>query len=156
RQSVLPFDHLARVRAEAPENRRHRAESTIFALIDRIPRPDAGEQVVVLDLVRIARLPLELPLVAAGLHGTCADVGVTARSLHVLGDTLPAVLDVPALAEHPRAVGVLELDEMVIVDFAVLLADADLSPSLALGANGMRALQPVDDVEVMDVLLADV
>src|SRR5262245_34549831 len=62
----------------------------------------------------------------------------------------------PALAEHPRTVGILELDKMVVLDFAVLLADAHLPPPLPLGADGIRPLDPVDDIEVVYVLLTDV
>ena len=87
--------------------------------------------------------------------GYAADVGKTLRPLHMLRDALPAVLDVAALAEHPRAIGVLELDIMMIVNLAMLPGHAHLSPPLPLGANRVGPLEPVDDVEVVDMLLTD-
>ena len=61
-----------------------------------------------------------------------------------------------ALAEHPRAVGILELDRVMIEDFAVVLALAHLAAAHAVGPDRVAALEPVDDVQVVDVLLDDV
>src|SRR5207249_1091023 len=74
-----------------------------------------------------------------------------------LGDIAVAALDLAALALHVDAVGILVVDGEVIEDVAELGAGADLAAAQADAADGMAVAQgPVDDVEVVDVLLADV
>ena len=71
-------------------------------------------------------------------------------------DVLAAV-DLAALAEHGHAVRILVLDGEVVVDVAVAVAAAHLPAAEAgHGADGMRAEDPVHDVQVVDVLLDDV
>ena len=106
-------------------------------------------------LVGIARFAAELPLVGAG------DLPAQFESPLVpwaCSETLlQAVGDVAALAEHLRAVGVGELDGVVVEDLAEVLAPiADLAAAHAVGLDRMGVLDPVADVEVVDVLLADV
>src|SRR5205085_4523434 len=85
-----------------------------------------------------------------------ADVRGALGAVGVLGDALPGVGLVAALAEHHGAVGVGELDEMVVVVLAVLLARANLAAALALRLGRVGALDPVGDVQVVNVLLGDV
>ena len=61
-----------------------------------------------------------------------------------------------ALAEHPRAVGVFELDEWWSKISPSSVPGADLRAAHAVGFDRMRAFEPVDDVDVVDVLLDDV
>src|SRR5438132_671158 len=64
--------------------------------------------------------------------------------------------DLAALAEHTRAVGIFELDEVMIKNLAVAFGIAHLPSAHALGANWMRPFNPVTDVNVMNVLLDNV
>ena len=72
--------------------------------------------------------------------------------LHRVG----AARDLAALAEHLGAVGIRVFDRVMIEDVAVLFASADLSAAHALGFDGMTVLDPVADIEIVNVLLADV
>ena len=74
----------------------------------------------------------------------------------MLRERLPAGGDLTAITEHPEAVGIGELDGVVIEDLAHVLAHADLAAAHALGLARMRLHDPVGDVEVVDVLLDDV
>ena len=88
-----------------------------------------------------------------------ADICPAGGPVGVFGNAVPAVADVSALAEQYRAVAVffvVEFDEVVIVDFAVFLAGAYLATALALGFDGVAAHQPVNNIEVMNVLFGDV
>ena len=64
--------------------------------------------------------------------------------------------NLPALAEHLGAVGIGEFDGMMVEDVAVFFAGAHLAAAHALGLGRMGFLDPIADVEVVDVLLADV
>jgi len=79
-------------------------------------------------------------------------VGAVERLRHAVH----AAGDVAALAEHAGAALVLELDEVVVEDLAVILARAHQPAALALGADRVAAQHPVADVDVVDVLLHDV
>src|SRR5205823_13407736 len=62
----------------------------------------------------------------------------------------------PALAEHARAVGVFKLDCKVIVDVALLRAGPGLASAQSQRLDRVVLERPVDDVEIMHVLLNDV
>src|SRR5262249_30130204 len=124
---------------------------------DRIAGPDAGEQIVVLDLIRIAVFGAVAPrFAAAGSDLRTADVGCPVRSLNMFRDAAPAGVGMAALAEHACALSVFEFGEMVVEDFADLLPDPHLPAPLSLGADGVGPFQPVDDIHIVDVLLDDV
>src|SRR5262245_8959908 len=74
----------------------------------------------------------------------------------VFGDIAPAAVLVPTLAEQNRAVLVKVLDDVMVEDFAVVLAFAGLAAAIAAGTNGEAVLHPVGHVQIMDVLLANV
>src|SRR4051812_33099971 len=77
--------------------------------------------------------------------------------MHVLGHGIPAVGNVPALAEQRAAVLVGELHGMMIEDLAeVVLVAIILSPALPLSSDRIVVHDPVDNVEIMNVLLDDV
>src|SRR5262249_19396699 len=77
-------------------------------------------------------------------------------AVRVLRDRGPATGDLAALADHARAIGIFVLHKVVVKNLAVALGVAHLSSTHALRANGMRTLDPVAHVKVMDVLLDDV
>ena len=74
----------------------------------------------------------------------------------MLGNAVPAVANVPALAEHVAAIRVFVLDGVVVVNLAVVDAGTNLAAAQSLATRRMGALDPVDDVEIVDVLLIDV
>src|SRR5262249_43224112 len=74
----------------------------------------------------------------------------------VFGNLGPGILLVAALAEHPRTVGILEFDAVVIEDFAIVARAGDLRTAHAVPANGMVALEPINDIQIVNVLLDDV
>src|SRR5688572_6162064 len=91
--------------------------------------------------------------------GTCnsvpAHVAFALSADDMLGHAAPATSDVTALAEQFRAVLIIEFNRVMVEDFAVLLAGADLPPAHAMAANGVAVFHPIDDIQVMDVLLAN-
>ena len=84
------------------------------------------------------------------------DVGVTFAAVGVFGDTVPAITDVAALAEHLRPIRIGELDKVMIEDLSVIDAIADLAPALPLRFNGVRVFKPVRDIQIVYVLFYDV
>ena len=110
-------------------------------------------------LVRILAAARETPglfaiIAVQGMRS--ADAAPALGALHVLGDAVPAATDVAALAEHVAAVGVFVLDGVVVENLAVVDAGANLAAAQPLATHRVSALDPVDDIEVMDVLLVDV
>ena len=61
-----------------------------------------------------------------------------------------------ALAVENGSVGVFELHKMVVEDLTVILSLPDFTAAHALGLDGVSAFEPVDDVDVVDVLFGDV
>ena len=84
------------------------------------------------------------------------DIGGSRRAVGVLGEGIPAAGKLAAIAEHLQTVAVGELDGMMVEDFAHVLSDAHLPDAHSLGLDGVRVGEPVADVDVVDVLLADV
>src|SRR5690242_18121721 len=84
-----------------------------------------------------------------------ADVGTTLGSMSKFTHCIPRIRNVTALAEHLRAVRIREFDEMVIIDFTVVGALANFATTLPLSRDGITVLQPINHVEVMNVLLYD-
>ena len=74
---------------------------------------------------------------------------------HPLRHVVAAAGDLPAHAHDPRAVGVLIFDGEVIEDIAVLGLGPDLTASHSGAFDGMGTDGPVDDIQVVDVLLDD-
>ena len=84
------------------------------------------------------------------------EVHDAARAVGMFGDLARAAGNLPALAEHLGAIGIGVFDRMVVEDVAVFLAGANLAAAHALGFDGVAVLDPIANVEVVDVLLADV
>ena len=76
-------------------------------------------------------------------------------AVEAFGHRIPGPGDLSALAEHPRAVGIFELYHVVVVDFAVLFADAHLAAAASVSFYGIGLLDPVGNIQVVHVLLDD-
>src|SRR5437667_424593 len=105
--SSVPFDHLARIGRQAAQDCRHRAGGAVFGVVAWFVVPDRVEQLVVFLLIRISHFaPLEAPGSSSSANDVRADVAIALRTDHVLGNTIPATVNVPAEAEPARAVGI--------------------------------------------------
>ena len=78
------------------------------------------------------------------------------RALEVLFDVVLAARELLTLAGDPHAAWVLEVDRVVVVDFARLARHPLLPAADAVGRDRHVVEEPVGDVDVVDVLLADV
>ena len=76
--------------------------------------------------------------------------------MHVLGDVAPGARLLPGLAVVARAVGILELDHVAVIDVARARADADLPRSHAVGADGMGVHDPIGHVDLVAGLFDEV
>ena len=59
------------------------------------------------------------------------------------------------VAEHLHAIGIGELDRMMVKNLAVLFADANLPSARATGFDRRPLHDPIADVQVMDMLFDD-
>ncbi len=84
------------------------------------------------------------------------DIHFAFRAMRVFREAVPAVTDLPAIAEQLDAVGVGVLHRMMVVDLAVVLVFAHLSAAEGLGVDRMIVDHPIADVEIMHVLFDDV
>ena len=105
-------------------------------------------------LVGVPFLASEPPLGRAG-HPVAVAVPFSLAADDLLRDVVLAAGNLAALTADVDAVGVLIIDREVVEDVAVVLARADLSAAEGDGADGVALQRPVHDVEVVDVLLAD-
>jgi len=85
-----------------------------------------------------------------------ADVAEALGTHALFGHVAVGAADVAALAQQRGAVGVGVLDSVVVEDLAVFLLGTDLTAAHAVGLHRVGVLDPVGDVEVVDVLLGDV
>ena len=123
------------------------------------PAAMRGEQIVHFHLVAVGAAVPAPGLLAGDVERARAmpfDVDVALGAVGVLGEGFPAARNMAAVAERLQAVGIGELDGVVVVDFAHVLAHADLPAAHALGLDGMALGDPVADVDVVHVLLDDV
>src|SRR5690349_794189 len=71
----------------------------------------------------------------------------------VLGHIAPTAGDMAALTRATRAIGIFELDKVVVEDFTIVGPFAHFTTAHALGANRVALFNPIYDIEVVDVLL---
>ena len=132
--------------------------AAVIRLVGDATRPEAGQQVVVFPLVTASATASVTPTGVAlqVVNAGAADIGGAERAVHVLGHAVPTVLALPALTEELGAVGIGELDEMV-VQHAVLRRGGPQRPAtLAVGRYRVSVLDPVHHIQIVDVLLDDV
>src|SRR2546423_7058590 len=87
------------------------------------------------------------------------EVGAIARAFDAdndLADFALAAVHLAALAKHARAVGVCELNGEVIVNVALLRTGPGLASAQRQGFDRVILESPVDDVEIVNVLLDNV
>src|SRR4051812_49393576 len=93
---------------------------------------------IVLVLVGIAVLFLvAVPFIWTG-DSITADVANSFAARSVFADAGPATANVTALAEHARATSIFKFHRVMIENFAVFLAGADLPTAHAVRTNRMR------------------
>jgi hypothetical protein len=61
----------------------------------------------------------------------------------------------PTLAQHLRSVCISELDEVVVENLTTIFADTNLTATLSLSFNWVTIHQPIDHVQIVDVLFGD-
>src|SRR5262249_17846038 len=137
----LPGDDLAGVGGHAAHDGHERALGHPLAVVDGLARADAGEQLVVLDLVHVLGLGLGPPARLAGgrrpdlPHAAAGqDVAGAPGAEQVVGNVVGAAGLLAAVAEQLHAVGVLVNHRVVVEDVAELRAGAHLP---AAGADGL-------------------
>src|SRR5436305_1011261 len=84
-----------------------------------------------------------------------ADIASALGSDDVFGDAVPTAMDMATEAEEPRAIRILEFHSVMIEDFAVVQTLADFATAHALSADGVALFDPVNDIQIVDVLLDD-
>ena len=109
-----------------------------------------------LHLVGIRILPLVLPQHLAGVIGDLADPHLGLGPLEVFIDPTVAAGELSALARDPHAARIDEVDAVVVIDLTRLARHPILLATGAVGRLRHAVEEPVGDVDVVDVLLADV
>jgi len=160
-EGLVPGDDLAGVGGHAAHDAHEGGVGGVFGIDAHFAGADVFEEGVVLELVGV--LFVAIARAAGGLavdEEAAAGVEVDGafEAVEMLADAAGAfAADLASLAEESEAVGVFELDGVVIKDGAIFFGAADLAPSLAGGFDWHLALgDPVGDVEVVAVLFEDV
>src|SRR5512135_1066760 len=158
-ERLLPGDGLARVGRHPAHDGRQGALGDGLQLVERSAVANARDQVGVLLVVGVhvrAAVPpgvrtADAPVLRRGVPGP-RPLGAG----DMLGDVVLAAVDLAAHAQDVDALGIFVVDREVVEDVAVGRAGADLAAAHADGADRVGVERPVDHVEVVDVLLADV
>src|SRR5262249_40372554 len=130
--------------------------SAIFRFAVRLVVANGLEEIVVLLLVRIfAAFVSRHPPPILTPDNVAADIAGTFGAHAIFGHAVPAVQNVTALAGATRAVLIFEFNVMMIEDFAIIRAFAHFTSPHAIGSDRIALLEPIDYIEVMDVLLDD-
>src|SRR5579862_3009473 len=118
------------------------------------------EQVIVLLLIGILWPFWFAPAPCIGAaHNGAIRIGkfrASLRASEVLGNIAPTTRDVTALAGTAGAVCVFKFNKVVVKDFSVIGSFANLATSHALSPYWIPLFYPIDDIEVMNVLLCNV
>ncbi len=160
-EGLVPGDDLAGVGGHAAHDAHEGGVSGVFGVVADLTGADVFEEGVVFELVGV--LFVAVARAAEGLAvdeeaATGVEVDGAFEAVEMLADAAGAFAsDLAALAEEAEAVGVFELDSVVIEDGAIFFGAADLASSLAGGFDWHLALgDPVGDIEVVAVLFEDV
>src|SRR6185503_8489119 len=118
----------ARVGGHAAQNRGHCAHGAVERFVVGLVVPDRVVEIDVLLAVRGVVLLAPAPgILAANRVAAAIEIDGALRADGVFGNVAPASVLVPALAEKDGAVLVGVLHDVVVEDFAVILALAGLA-----------------------------
>src|SRR5258706_7064910 len=123
-----------------------------MGFIQRFAFHHALDQIAVLQDITAGAFGGVLALFAADLD-PCARVGSALGADDKLADVVIALWPVTAHAHDTAAVGVFVLDREMVPDLPGILAD--LPAAHAVGADRVRAHDPIGHIQVVDVLLVD-
>ena len=160
-ERLVPGHGLAGVGRHAAHDRRQGALGDGLQLVERLAFADARDQVDVLLDVRVDVLALGRGTATCWRLRCDGWRSASSASAPWCRRRPPRRCSrSPSICRHMLsdvdAVGVLVVDREVVEDLPVLGAGADLAAAHADGADRVGAERPVDHVEVVDVLLADV
>ena len=151
---IFPFNDLARVSCHTPEDGSHRTLGTILSFIVGNIVADRVEEVIVLLLIGVLSIPPNLQLFSPRMMSP-VDFGAALAAMSMLRDAVPATHLMTALAVHSGAISIFEFHRVVVKNFPVVDTHADLCTAHAIGADREVIFQPVDDIQIMNVLLGD-
>src|SRR5262245_40549189 len=155
-KNLVPLDFAAAITGLASHNGCQGTVRHLLRLVQILAFDDGVDQVdMFLPLRTRSLLPIAVQfLTASRTDDTSTQVGRAIRAMHRLADRRPVALDLAAITIHAHAVRVFKLDREVIPDLARLVPQ--LLPSAhAPALYRMVVHDPVADIEVMHVLLAD-
>ena len=116
-QHLIPRHRLSRIGRDPPHDAHQRAFCYGSSLVRGFAAAYALDQIDVLLLIRIGFGAAVTPLLARA--DSIAAVAESPGAHDGFADIVGAVIDLPALAEHPHAVCVLELRGEVVVNVAI-------------------------------------
>lgn len=138
RFSIL--DLLPGIGGIAPDDRAHGRAGSVVGVVDCLTAANAGVEMIVLGLIWVGGTslrgtvaPERLAIVIPDLRTSCLKVEDGCRALNLFAHLVEATRLVTALGMDFHAVRVGEFNCMVIVDFTILVAGADFSPTHPLG-----------------------
>ena len=156
-EALIPFQEFSSVGCHTAHDGGHGARCTVVTFVGDFTFSDLCEEIDVLlgpTVFAVGGLPHNFVLLVVDL--ATADIAPSVCTVSEFAHRVPAAWDVTALAQKFGAVFVGEFNEVVIEDLTTFFAGADLASTLALGFDGRAVHEPVDHIEVMDVLFADV
>src|SRR5262249_14633365 len=96
---VVPVNHFARVSGHAAKDSGHGARRAVFSVVNRLVIHDRGEQLVVFFLVGVLDAFSAEPPVGISFDRVPAYITGAFGADDVLGNTVPAAVNVAAVAE---------------------------------------------------------
>src|SRR5438067_1728175 len=94
-------------------------------------------------------------LSAGVINLRATDIAAAFGAVDMFGDRLPRIGLMTAFAQQNRAIAVSELDHVMVKNLTEILL-AESAAALALCRGRVIVLDPIDDVEIVNVLLDDV
>src|SRR6516225_10980623 len=121
RQEQFPGQALTGISCFAREDRHPATERSTFAIVDWFTCADAGEELVVLDLIHVLTLNVIYPQLATnGCDGVLHELSLPLCAKDVVIDVRGATCHLSAGREELHTAGELECAGKVVVDIAIL------------------------------------
>lgn len=161
----VPCHFVAAVRGQAAKDGSHRAVGPVLHFVVRRAAANGGLQIFMFDDIRTRIAAAAGRTISpAVLVGSFNAVAIAAAiqmqraigAVNMFGDLRPVVVHVSALAEQPRTVAVLKFHGVMVENFAVVRSAGNLRTAHADGLHGMIALEPIHDIQVVNVLFDNV